>query len=111
MATKTTLNAMLRNEWVNTLVEKISTEELDVLRTGSNEISIPVLDSEKNEKWIVITVKVPTGSRDGDEYDGYEKAEDYEIRMKEKKEKAEKRKAEKAKKIERDKKNRKNKTK
>ena len=110
MATKTALNATLRNEWVNALIEKFSTEENDVLRTGSNEISIPVLDNEKNEKWIVITVKVPTGSRDGDEYDGYEKAEDYEIRIKEKKEKAEKRKAEKVKKIERNKKNSKNKT-
>ena len=110
MATKTALNATLRNEWVNALIEKFSTEENDVLRTGSNEISIPVLDNEKNEKWIVITVKVPTGSRDGDEYDGYEKAEDYKIRIKEKKEKAEKRKAEKAKKIERNKKNSKNKT-
>ena len=110
MATKTTLNATLRNERVNALIEKFSTEENDVLRTGSNEISIPVLDNEKNEKWIVITVKVPTGSRDGDEYDGYEKAEDYEIRIKEKKEKTEKRKAGKAKKIERNKKNSKNKT-
>ena len=59
------------------------------MRVGSNEIALPVLDEEGNEKWLVLTFKVPTGSRDGDAYDGYSMAEDYQMRQTEKKAKAE----------------------
>ena len=76
----------------------------DVLRVGSNEIAIPCLDEENNEKYIVLTVKVPTGSRDGDAYDGYSMAEDWEIKCKNKEETAKKKAEAKAKKIEKDKK-------
>jgi hypothetical protein len=37
----------------------------------------------------VLTFKVPTGSRDGDAYDGYSMAEDYQMKQTEKKAKAE----------------------
>ena len=75
----------------------------EVLRVGSNEIAIPVLDSNNEERWLVLTFKVPTGSRDGDAYDGYSMAEDYAMKVREQAEKAEKAKAEKEKKIARDK--------
>ena len=61
----------------------------EVLRVGSNEIALPVVDDDGNEKWLVLTFKVPTGSRDGDAYDGYSMAEDYEMKQAEKKAKAE----------------------
>ena len=48
-------------------------------------------------------VKVPTGSRDGEPYDGYAKAEDYALKMKLKEEKAKEAKIAKEKKIARDK--------
>lgn len=67
----------------------------EILRVGSNEIALPVVDSENNERWLVVTFKVPTGSRDGDAYDGYSMAEDYKMKLEEKAEK-EKAKAEKA---------------
>ena len=56
---------------------------------GSNEIALPVVDEDGNEKWLVLTFKVPTGSRDGDAYDGYSMAEDYQMKQAEKKAKAE----------------------
>ena len=71
----------------------------EVLRVGSNEIAIPVLDSNDEERWLVLTFKVPTGTRDGDAYDGYSMKEDYEMKLAEKAAKAE----EKAKKAEKDK--------
>lgn len=67
----------------------------EVLRVGSNEIALPVVDDENNERWLVVTFKVPTGSRDGEAYDGYSMAEDYKMKLEEKAEK-EKAKAEKA---------------
>lgn len=74
----------------------------EVLRVGSNEIAMPVVDEAGNEKWVVVTFKIPTGSRDGDAYDGYSMAEDYKMKCEEKvakaKAKAEKAEKEKAKK-------------
>lgn len=68
----------------------------EVLRVGSNEIAMPIVDEAGNEKWIVLTFKIPTGSRDsGEPYDGYSMAEDYKMKCEAKVAKA-KAKAEKA---------------
>ena len=61
----------------------------EVLRVGSNELALPVVDSAGEERWLVLTFKVPTGSRDGDAYDGYSMKEDYEMKLAEKAAKAE----------------------
>ena len=53
----------------------------EVLRVGSNELAIPVVDEDGNEKWLVLVFKVPTGSRDGDAYDGYAMAEEYQMKL------------------------------
>ena len=81
------LNDEVRMQYMQRINECLSTED-EVLVVGSNELAIPVVDSEGNEKWIVLTVKVPTGSRDGDAYDGYAMAEDYRMRQANKAEKA-----------------------
>jgi len=93
----------LRTRYLESIISYFSVDE-EVLRVKSNEIALPVVGSEGNEDFIVITVKVPTGANKGTEpYDGYEMAEEYELKKKEK-ERKEKEKAEKkAKKIERDK--------
>lgn len=105
-SSKKILDDTLREHYLDVLTDVLKAQGEDVLRTGSNEIAFPVVDSEKNDKFIVITVKVPTGSRDGDLYDGYAMAEDYEIHLKEKAEKAKKAAEAKAKKMARDKKQR-----
>ena len=87
-------------------LEKISNffreEDEDVLRVKSNEIAFPVVGSDGSEEFVVITVKVPNGSKD-EPYDGYAMAEDYEIHQREKEEKKKKREEEKERKIARDK--------
>ena len=74
------LNDEVRALWVQRVSDCLSTED-EVLVVGANELAIPVVDSEGNEKWVVLTVKVPTGSRDGDAYDGYAMAEDYQLKL------------------------------
>ena len=76
----------------------------EVLQVGSNEFAIPVVRDDSEEDYIVLTFKMPTGSRDGDGYDGYAMAEDYQFKLAEKAKKAEAAAEAKAKKIERDKK-------
>ena len=88
----------LKTDFLDRVVEFLSSEEggeEEVLRVKSNEIAVPVVDSDGNERWMVLTFKVPTGERGGDGYDGYSMAEDYQMKQAAKAEK-EKAKAEKA---------------
>ena len=90
---------MLREGYLNALIHYLSKED-EVLRVKSNEIAIPAVDANEEEKFVVITVKVPTGADKGREpYDGYAEAEDYAHKLAEKKIKAEKKRAEKERKI------------
>jgi flagellar biosynthesis/type III secretory pathway protein FliH len=106
---KKATNDALRLMYTNNLMEALTAFGEEVLRVGSNEIAIPVVDAEGEDSFVTFTVKVPTGSRDGDAYDGYSMAQDYAMRQEEKKAKAEKAAAEKARKIARDEKMRKQK--
>ena len=77
--------------------------DYDVLRTGSQEICLPIVGEDAEEGYLVITFKIPKGSRDGEPYDGYALAEDYQMKLSEKERKkieAEKKKAEKIRKDE-----------
>ena len=65
-----------------------ASKDMEVLRVGSAEMALPVLDANGDEEWLVVTFKVPTGSRDGDAYDGYALAQEYEMKQKAKAEKA-----------------------
>ena len=94
----------LRNSYLEKLTNFLRSNNEEVLITGTNEFALPCVDSEGNDEFIVVTVKVPTGSRDGDAYDGYSMAEDFAMKMAEKKAKAEEAAAKKAAKIERDRK-------
>ncbi len=97
------LNDTLREEYLTKIIELLENDD-EVLRTGTNEIAIPCVDSEQNEKFIQIVVKVPTGSRDGEPYDGYSMAEEYQIKLRTKEEKRKEKEEAKRKKVERDKK-------
>ena len=83
------LNEEIKARFLAGVSEHLEQVGEEVLRVGSNEIALPVVDEDGNEKWMVITFKVPTGSRDGDAYDGYSMAEDYQMKQAEKKAKAE----------------------
>jgi hypothetical protein len=101
-------NTALNNELKHFYLEKIRElfEELDedIMQVKSNELAFPVVDSEGNEKSIVIVVKVPTGANKGTEpYDPYAMKEEFDLKEKEKKAKAEKLAKAKAEKIAKDK--------
>ena len=82
------LNDKLRERYLSIVSDALCAKDEEVLRVGSNELALPCLDEEGNEKFIVVTIKVPTGSRDGDAYDGYSMAEDYQMKQAEKEAKA-----------------------
>lgn len=100
---KKTLHNALRAKYIERVSKFLADSGEEVLVTGSNEIALPCVDSEGNDEFIVLTFKIPTGSREGDIYDGYSMAEDFKMRTAEKAEKAKVAAEKKAKKIARDK--------
>ena len=95
-------NEMARETYLNEIMDYFRDHD-EVLRVKSNEIAIPIVDCNDEEKFIVITVKVPTGANKGLEpYDGYAMAEDYEHALAEKAEKAKKKAEAKERKMKRD---------
>jgi len=96
------VNDTLRAEWTQKLMEWLTGLDEDVLRVGTNQIAIPVVDSEGEDNYVEFTIKIPSGSRDGDAYDPYGLSQEYEMKQAEKKEKAAKAAEEKARKIARD---------
>ena len=95
---------LLREDYLKQIIKNFLDKDEQVLRVKSNEIAIPVVGCEGNEDFIVVTVKVPTGANKGLEpYDGFELAEDYEMKLKEKERKAKENAEKKAKKIAKDK--------
>lgn len=92
----------IRQNYLKKISNFLLGENEQVLRVKSNEIAFPVCGSDGSEEFVVVTVKVPNGSKD-EPYDGYSMAEDYEIHQREKEEKRKKREEEKERKIARDK--------
>lgn len=87
--TKAQLETKLRNYFLDLIREMISDKvETDALPVSASELAIPCLDEEGNEKWTLIKVSIPRGTRNGqggyDPYDGYAVAEDYAIDCEEK---------------------------
>ena len=100
--TQKQINDQLREMYVNNLIEALTAAGEEVLRVGNNVIAIPVVDAGGEDNYVEFTVKIPVGSRDGDAYDGYSLAQDYQMKCEAKAEKAAKAAEEKAKKIARD---------
>lgn len=85
---KKVLHEALRAKYMARIKAFLEADGEEVLRTASNEFSVPCVDAEGNDEFIVLTVKVPTGSRDGDPYDGYALADEYVAKVADKAEKA-----------------------
>ena len=82
MASKASLENGLRNKFLTLISDMVSHElETDVLPVSASEITIPCLDEEGNEKFVLIKVSIPRGTRNGqggyDPYDGYAASEAY----------------------------------
>ncbi len=87
---KEELNTPIRNEVLDVIRQALAAHfDVDAIDVSGNEIAIPVLDSAQNEKFALVKVSIPRGTRDGQggyiEYDAYAAAEEYRLDMEEKK--------------------------
>lgn len=85
---KAELETAIRNDLLSAITEMLTAKlETDVLPVSASELAIPVLDAEGNEKFALVKVSIPRGTRNGsgyDPYDGYAAAEEYKGDLEEK---------------------------
>lgn len=83
MASKASLENGLRKKFLNLITDTLNSAqwEMESLPVSASELAVPCLDEEGNEKWVLIKVSIPRGTRNGEggyePYDGYEAAEAY----------------------------------
>lgn len=81
------LNNKIRTKYMKKIAKVLEEAGEEVLQIATNSLAIPTLDSQKNEKWLKIVLSVPTGSRDGEPFDGYAEQEDFNFKEETKKKK------------------------
>lgn len=74
----------------------------EVIRTGSNEFAIPVVDSCNEEFFLRFVISAPRGARDEGEYDAYGVAQAYQMKCEQTAARKAQRAIDKKKKMERD---------
>lgn len=82
MASKAALETLIRNDVLASISDMLQKKfDTDILVVSASELAVPVLDAEGNEKFAVVKVSIPRGTRNGEggytEYDGYAAAEMY----------------------------------
>lgn len=96
-------NDALRAQWISEVMDWLRNKGEDMMQVSGNEVAFPVVDGEGEDNYVVITVKIPSGSRDGEAYDLYGLAQEYQMKQADKQERAKKAAEEKARKIAKDK--------
>lgn len=90
---KASLENALRVEALQVVKEALSAHyDLDIDKqicvVSASEIAIPVVDADGNDKFVLIKVTIPRGTRNAagsyDEYDGYAAADDYKAELEQK---------------------------
>lgn len=94
---KAALETAIRNDILAAMTAFLSEHfETDVLDVSASELTMPVVDAEGNEKFALIKVSIPRGTRNGDggydAYDGYAAHEEWELEKADKADKVAKRK-------------------
>lgn len=94
---KAALETAIRNDILSAMTAFLSEHfDADVMDVSASELVMPVVDAEGNEKFALIKVSIPRGSRNGDggydAYDGYAAHEEWELEKADKADKAAKRK-------------------
>ena len=96
------LKARQREKYLKLISDFLIGQDEDVLRVESGTIAFPIVDEEGNEDFITVKIAIPSGTRDGEAYDAYSAAQDYEFKVKAAEEKRKEIEAKKAAKIAKD---------
>ena len=99
MAKKTVsqLRTEARNRELMRLMEFVRNDGEDASQYDGNAFSYPIVYEDGTESWVQVKISIPTGTRDGKQFDGYEEHENFVMEQEEKRIAAEERATEKAK--------------
>lgn len=92
----------VRTEIIGKVSELLTNAGEEVLVIGSQKLCMPIVNEKGDEAYLTITFAVPTGSRDGEAYDGHAEAESYALHIVEQERKAQEAAAKKAAKVAKD---------
>ena len=86
--TKRQITDNMREKYIDMISSLLSGNGEQVLRVNKNAISCPIVFENGDEGFMKIVISFPRGSRlEGDEYNAFAEAEDYELHCKENEEK------------------------
>lgn len=103
MARNKKVDEAIRKKYISMVSDFLKSKDEDVLVTKSNELTMPWKDEDGNEGYITLVFKVPTGERNGKEYNGYDEEKAYAFDVAKKEQDAKAKAEAKAKKIAKDK--------
>ena len=94
---KASLETAIRNKFLDEIRKVVSESyDYDIRPISASELMVPVVDDEGNEKYVLIKVSIPRGTRNGEggyiPYDGYAAAEEWEQELADRADKVAKRK-------------------
>ena len=75
------INDVIRCKYMEMVKDVLINKDEEVLLVKSNTFSIPWVEGDE-EGYINVTFSIPKGSRDGEGYDGYAEAENYDLMVK-----------------------------
>lgn len=79
----------IRNEILADVFNYLSEKYGDTVIVGTNALALAVVGDDGEEGWVKGVFSIPTGTRDGEEYDGYAEADNFELEQRTKREKKE----------------------
>lgn len=92
----------IRNEIMEEVKNFLISKGYDVQVVASNGLATAVVGEDREEGWVKTVFSIPTGTRGGEDYDGYAEAENYAFETEQKRIKAEEAAQKKAKKMAKD---------
>jgi hypothetical protein len=91
-----------RNEIMDKVRTYLESEGYTVLVVASNGLALEVVGEDMEEGWVKAVFSIPTGTRGGEDYDGYAESSNYAFEVEQKRIKAEEAEKKKAKKMAKD---------
>lgn len=79
----------IRNEIMEKVKDFLTSEGYNVLVVASNGLALEVVGEDMEEGWVKAVFSIPTGTRNGEDYDGYTESDNYTFEVEQKRLKAE----------------------
>lgn len=81
----------LRAEWTEKFMAYVYAHDTDVCQTAAGTFMFPVVDAAGEDRWIKVSIIIPKDANEADGTDGYNLAQEYNLKQEAARERARKR--------------------